>query len=258
MIFSLLEFSFLHGFLLVIFAHLGLPFFSLFFLYPRFVGLFLLFCHASKTHILLLVLMIKADFRFSLSITIVRVFLIFVIRIRFTTFIILLFLLFLAFILVDIFFILLLICRVLLIIMKLIFYVSVLTEASEICIEWFDAHSPLLLNIYMGKLLEWSRNINLFEYFVVLQFLLRVSLYSLLKETAEWFVNFVLFKSNVGNEVEQVQSCQNIHVVFSEVVVHDCAVSSEEVKCHRMVVFHTLRNIDHPNLLFVIEEIIFT
>ena len=61
---------------------------------------------------------------------------IFIIRIRFT-FIILLFLLFLAFILdVVIFFILLLlICRVLLIIMKLIFYVSVLTEASEICME---------------------------------------------------------------------------------------------------------------------------
>ena len=53
---------------------------------------------------------------------------------------------------------------------------------------------------------------------------------------------FEQFKAavQVRDEIEQLQSCENVYVLFTEVIVDHSAVSSQKVKGHRVIVLHTL------------------
>ena len=63
---------------------------------------------------------------------------------------------------------------------------------------------------------------------------------------------------DICDEVKGLLSIKHLESVLFKEVVNIGAVSSQEVKGHRMIVFHRLTHINDPHLSLVVEHVVLT
>ncbi len=78
-----------------------------------------------------------------------------------------------------------------------------------------------------------------------------------LEKGCEILVFIILSESYISNEIEGLLYTESHQTLPLKKVINISAISAQKIKSHGMIMFHGLRNVDNPYLLFIVKHIVF-
>lgn len=62
---------------------------------------------------------------------------------------------------------------------------------------------------------------------------------------------------NISDEIESHLNSEHMETFPLKEIINVGTVTSQEIECHRVIVFHRLTHINNPDLLLIVEHVVF-